>query len=795
MEYVNILTGKCTNIVVNPPIEFKYECDDFQKHAFYCISKNENVMVTAHTGSGKTSVAEFAIAHTIMNKKRVVYTSPTKSLSNEKYGSLREKFKNNQNINIGILTGDNKINPDGNCIIMTAEILRNSLYRLKNVDKNIEKNDPHISTDFVDQIGCVIIDEVHFINDLDRGKVWEETLVLLSPDVQLILLSATISKPEQFAQWIGSIKKKPMNLIPTTKRIVPLRHYMFAGEKLHMICDQNKNYSSDNYLLAKKEYDSMQKIRKLKHKRDANFGLIRDVITYLKKHDLMQTIFFAFSRRKCEEYAAQVTDVLVDYNEYAEIEYLFNKSMHKFEKQYEQLKQYQTVKELLKKGIAFHHSGLLPILKEVIEIIFLRGLIKVLFATETFAVGVNMPTRTVVFIELEKYTNANKRIINPAEYTQMSGRAGRRGIDTNGTVIILPVFEFPDNDVLKNMLLGVAPNIQSKLQIDHQFFLKAIQSETTDIETFLKNSLYNLECNHMMKANKTQLDILSKKLITYNFDKDVLDKFVEYYKFDNNNASTFNGFKLINISKKDTKRYSQLKSEMLRDKKISDLYSKYIEYINSKKEYDHINDEIKIWETQTHTNLENIKKFLQQIGYIDGNTILKKGVIAAQINECNSILLTELIVNGHFKGMTPEEIVGTIAIFIEDTKNDEELSLNDIKATPKIIECINKVNEYIKMYTDIERDIGIHNDWKISYGFVDISYEWVCGKNINDMLTNMESTYVGNFIKNMIKINNITKDMIFLFQIDGNNDVTPILSKIEPLIMKYFVTVNSLYLI
>lgn len=799
-NYVNIINGKCSEEVTNPPIIFPYECDDFQKHAFLCISRNENLLVTAHTGSGKTSVAEYAIAQTIRNGKNVVYTSPIKSLSNEKYNDFTKKFSDKPEISFGILTGDNKINPEGNCLIMTAEILRNALYKLKSKSP-VAQSEYDIKQNFIDTIGCVVMDEVHFINDIDRGKVWEETIVLLDENVQLILLSATISFPERFAQWIGSIKKKKINLISTTHRAVPLRHYIFSGENIHQIFDSDCNYKQDGYITANNEYQKLQKLRQQKHRSDTNFNLIQDFIKYMQKHNMLQAIFFSFSKKNCEHYAQNINLTLVNQAEMKEIEITFNKHMHKFEKQYEKLEQYQIVKKLIGKGIAFHHSGLLPVLKEIIEIIFHKGLIKVLLCTETFAVGINVPAKTVIFTELEKHSNEGKRTLNTAEYKQMSGRAGRRGLDTSGNVIILPVYGFVDDQLLRTLLTGSVPHLQSRFKIDYQFYLKAIQSESTDVSSFLENSLLNLECKQMIEASQSNLLKISKEMEAYNFSKvpeQQMNKIIELYKLQlpSKDQAIF-GFK-ITVPKNQTKRISILKAEINSDKNFSEIYNSYCSYIMVKDKYDKTKKEVEELKSYSQKTIECIQNFLKFNGFIsEDNSILKNGIIAGQINECNAILLTKMISEGFFKGLNPEEIVGLLAIFIDDSSSDNKMSFGDISATPKLKEYINDLLYIIEELHYSERQTGIVDNekyWLISFDFVDAAYRWTKGDDLNKVFEKIENAYIGNFIRNMIKLNNIVKDLIHLFTIEGDNEVIPVLEKIEPMIMREFVTVNSLYL-
>ncbi|AYV81434.1 MAG: DEXDc helicase [Harvfovirus sp.] len=791
-NYVNVVGGVAP-VLEKEIMTFPHKCDDFQKHAFFSIACGENLLATAHTGSGKTVIAEYAIVHTILNTgKNVVYTSPIKSLSNEKYNDFKKKFAQYPEIRLGILTGDNKINPDGNCLIMTAEILRNALYRLK-VDPEKGESRYELKKSVIDKLGCVIIDEVHFITDPDRGKVWEETLVLLDRDVNLIMLSATIDKPEVFAQWIGEIKNKKINLISTSHRVVPLRHYIYAGEKRYLIFDDAYDHAS--YIDAYKAHNNHLTFKKRNGRNNYN---VNDLVKYLKKEKLLQAIFFSFYKKNCEEYAGGVCEALVQSEEIAQIKEIFSKYLNKYEKQYERLEQFQIVKGLVLKGIAFHHSGLLPVLKEIVEILFHMGLVKVLFATETFAVGVNMPTRTVVFMELEKFTSergGGRRSLTASEYKQMSGRAGRRGIDVRGEVIIFPMFEFPEDKLLRELLLGKAAKIISKFKIDYQFFLRVIQSDAISIDDFLNNSLQGREIRKMISEGERELEVLGKEEVSVlGFD----EKIIELYRLCEGGENGLGGQVKFVMGGKQMKYLKKLKGEVLGNEEGRKGYEEYCMRMKMSKKIGELEDSVKMWSKYSERVLQGVVRLLKEGGFIgEGGEILKRGVIAAQINECNSCLLTEMICGGYFVGLEAAEIVGMLAIFVDDGKIEDRISLSEVVATKKMKEYLEDFSGVVEEYQYLEQSIGIEQCddkyWAISYDFIDSAYLWACGADLGKIFAR-EDMYIGNFIRNMIKINNIAKDLIHLCELDGDISVIPTLSKIESLVMKDFVTVNSLYL-
>ena len=242
-----------------------FNFDKFQLFSFQSIDNNHNILVSAPTSSGKTMVAEYGIISHIKQNHKIIYTSPIKSLSNEKFKEFKDK---NLSLDVGLLTGDNKINVDSNLLIMTAEILRNSLYK----------------SEISSEIDCVIMDEVHFINDPDRGKIWEETIIMLPQSVQLIMLSATINNVEAFASWIANIRTKKLSLVKSNKRIVPLSYYMYTDNMLHKISDSTDNFNDSIFFEARKIHEKHQKERKLQHKSELDPSYFDKVVKFLIKN-------------------------------------------------------------------------------------------------------------------------------------------------------------------------------------------------------------------------------------------------------------------------------------------------------------------------------------------------------------------------------------------------------------------------------------------------------------------------------------------------------------------------------
>ncbi|KAL1955256.1 hypothetical protein VTO42DRAFT_8854 [Malbranchea cinnamomea] len=539
--------------------EYPFELDTFQKEAVYHLENGDSVFVAAHTSAGKTVVAEYAIALAAKHMTKAIYTSPIKALSNQKFRDFKNTFDD-----VGILTGDVQINPEASCLIMTTEILRSMLYR---------------GADLIRDVEFVIFDEVHYVNDLERGVVWEEVIIMLPEHVTLILLSATVPNTYEFASWIGRTKKKDIYVISTAKRPVPLEHYLWAGKGMYKIVDANKNFIEKGWREANDIISGRDKLREQKaaenqvskrgnhvdrggrgqrgnqrgsqqrgsgYQRGApqqrgrgqpatrGVGNIartgrgggrttaaqdRNVwvhlVHHLRKENLLPACIFVFSKKRCEENADSLSNQdFCTASEKSAIHMMIEKSLARLKPEDRVLPQILRVRELLSRGIGVHHGGLLPIIKEIVEILFARGLVKVLFATETFAMGLNLPTRTVVFSGFRKHDGRGFRDLLPGEYTQMAGRAGRRGIDTVGYVLIVSLGrdEAPPPPTLRKMILGDPTKLRSQFRLTYNMILNLLRVEALKIEEMIKRSFSENATQALLPEHQKQVELSEASL-------------------------------------------------------------------------------------------------------------------------------------------------------------------------------------------------------------------------------------------------------------------------------------------
>ena len=473
LEYVP-LRDQSENPNYKPAKSYKFTLDSFQKEAILCIENNQSVLVSAHTSAGKTVVAEYAIASSFQNKQRVIYTTPIKALSNQKYREFQEEFED-----VGLITGDVTINPNATCLIMTTEILRLMLFR---------------GSEIMREVGWVIFDEIHYMRDRERGVIWEETIILLPDTVHYVFLSATIPNARQFAEWIAHLHHQSCHVVYTDFRPTPLQHYIYpaGGDGLHLVLDEQNNFREDNFNLA------MNVLQNSSVENSSSKGGDQSCITVIRtimERNLAPVILFSFSRKECEVYALQISNLKLDFNsaeEKALVEEVFNNAIDVLGDDDKKLPQVQQILPLLKRGVGIHHSGLLPLIKETIEILFGEGLIKALFATETFAMGLNMPARTVVFTSVRKFDGTNFRFLTSGEYIQMSGRAGRRGLDERG-IVILRVDEKVNPAVGKEMICGKPDPLNSAFHLTYNMVLNLLRVEEVNPEYMLEHSFFQFQ--------------------------------------------------------------------------------------------------------------------------------------------------------------------------------------------------------------------------------------------------------------------------------------------------------------
>ncbi|KAJ7412088.1 Superkiller viralicidic activity 2-like 2 [Pitangus sulphuratus] len=434
--------------------EYPFILDAFQREAILCVDNNQSVLVSAHTSAGKTVCAEYAIALALREKQRVIFTSPIKALSNQKYREMYEEFQD-----VGLMTGDVTINPTASCLVMTTEILRSMLYR---------------GSEVMREVAWVIFDEIHYMRD-------SACLGIANAINSSIVLEARSGFGQCSFMWM---------FLKVSFGIVPFGMCGVIDGVMGDFREDNFNTAMQVLRDAGDLAKGDQKGRKGGTKGPSN---VFKIVKMIMERNFQPVIIFSFSKKDCEAYALQMTKL--DFNTDEEkkmVEEVFNNAIDCLSDEDKKLPQVEHVLPLLKRGIGIHHGGLLPILKETIEILFSEGLIKALFATETFAMGINMPARTVLFTSASKFDGKDFRWISSGEYIQMSGRAGRRGMDDRG-IVILMVDEKMSPTIGKQLLKGSADPLNSAFHLTYNMVLNLLRVEEINPEYMLEKSFYQFQ--------------------------------------------------------------------------------------------------------------------------------------------------------------------------------------------------------------------------------------------------------------------------------------------------------------
>ena len=840
--------------IINKPVleyHFKIESEGNDNYYGFEIDGNHKFILGNFIVTHNTQPAEFAIDYFKEKGKKVIYTGPIKALCNQKYYDFKNKFPH---ISFGILTGDIKDNPEADVLIMTTEILRNTLFSTLISDNNNSKNiNLHFQMDFNNELGAVVFDEVHYIGDADRGNVWEQSIILLPPHVQLIMLSATIEKPEIFANWIEKEKnktyetiKKNLYLCPTYERVVPLTHYgwLSTNKSIFKIA-KNTNYenklkeyvnkpiqlSDNNGKFNEVNYYAINDILNYFYK-NRNFVkrhfVLNDIVRYLNNNNMLPAICFIFSRKNVEVCAHEIEITL--FEEGSKIPSIIKKecenilrSKIKNYKEYTELDEFKNLVSLLQKGIAIHHAGIMPLLREMVEMLFDKGYIKLLFATETFAVGINMPTKTVIFTSLSKFNGENGlRYLLPHEYTQMAGRAGRRGLDKVGHVIHCNnLFDNPLSTDYRKIVTGSPKMLKSQFKISFNLVLNIIASskknEANIESTIESNNEYDFKkLKDFMEKSFIQNDIL-KEIEQYNNDLSKLDMQIDEMKNGIDSGDIFNTEKTIidnyynlldklkNSSQKQKKKIQRDIIELEQDNKyLKRDIEKYDEYYELCEERNKTNNFAVNAINYIDTNIKLIINILNKENFIDNSYNLSdKSYISMQLQEVNSLAMADAYVkyNG-FQDITSQELVCIFSCFTNISLQEDKRNINPSKKIPNIYQVSKYIVERIEYYKNEEtiNELYTGMEYEYNYDLIDYLYDWCNCNNENeckyviDIMKCDTEIFLGEFIKAILKINNIALEMENICETLHNVNLLQKLREIPDLTLKYVATNQSLYI-
>jgi ATP-dependent RNA helicase HelY len=723
---------------------FPFELDQFQIDACHALEKGKGVLVAAPTGAGKTIVGEFAVDLVINSGGKCFYTTPIKALSNQKFTELTAKYGESK---IGLLTGDTSINSEAQIVVMTTEVLRNMIYA---------------NSQTINDLKYVVMDEVHYLADKFRGAVWEEILIHLSDAVQVISLSATVSNAEEFGEWLQTVRGET-EVIVSEIRPVPLYQHVLFGNRLLDLFGENQKLNPE---LTRLERDSYRQVRgNWRDKAKGPKQLSRaEIVEKLDREGLLPAITFIFSRNNCDAAVRQCLAAglrLTNSEERSEIRSVIARNMKNLAEEDLVVLGYYEWADALERGIAAHHAGLLPAFKVTVEELFQRGLVKAVFATETLALGINMPARTVVLEKLSKWNGEGHVAVSPGEYTQLTGRAGRRGIDIEGNAVILWGNELDSTSVGGLASTRTYP-LKSSFKPTYNMSINLISQFGSDrARTSLESSLAQFQADKAVVGLAKQIrknEIARDSLFIE--AKCHLGDFIQYSQFRADIK------KLESDSKKNRKKRVVIEEEIAtirREIKFHPSHSCPDRENHSRvaeraqrlqREIDGLTERINSRTNVIAKRFDRIKIILDKFGYINNDEIAKSGKMLAKIYGETDLLIAESIQSGVFANLSPSELVSVISSCIYESRNDEAAKVprGEIQLA---LAAITKI--YGKIH-DAESDLNLEPMRAPDFGFCWPSQKWASGHSLTSILKESDLT-VGDFVRSMKQIIDLLRQL------------------------------------
>ena len=832
---------------------FSFPLSPFQKQAIQAIVDGDHALVCAPTGSGKTLPAEFAIQHFTALGKRVIYCSPIKALSNQKKYEFTKKY--GDNISFGLLTGDTKTNPGAQVLIMTTEILMNKLFLIEtpigspltpigapltasSLDPSKASSSSSSLTfdiDLDNDLGAVVFDEVHMINSPDRGHVWEKCIMMLPNHVQMVMLSATLDNPQKFADWVKTTGTKDVVLCQTHKRIVPLTHYVYltSGEGLFkkvkdkdtqsraraslgkclVIQDADGKFSENTY----REAGAVLRLLYDNHVFMKRKAVLNELFAHLNTESMLPAIAFVFSRKHVELCAEELTIPLLDEN-VDPVSYVIRGQCDAFLRrlanwrEYSGLPEYETLVRLLERGIGIHHSGMIPVLREIVEFMIAEKRVKVLFATESFAIGLDCPIKTAVFLNLKKHDGGETpRYLLAHEYTQMAGRAGRRGLDTIGNVVHCSnLFDLPPITTYKELLSGTPQRLTSKFKIYYPMVLNVLshkeKARMIDFVEFAQCSMLQGEIeleNRGLAAEIADLEVkVEAKDAGFAHLRTPREKLLEYVALTERLEYSAN------------KKRKEVEMSLRRMREEFQQLEKELGYNT---EFVKMSKALKTKQQQYVSGVDYVWKSVEHIlDCLVENDIIcvengvyrltePKGVIASRVAEIHPVLMANTC--ELFMGLSSAELAAAFSLFT-DVRVSEDIRIyagfKQVSDNVLLNHMINSFNASKEDLLMCENRHGISvPDEDHCYDIVDYVKAWCECEDEDEcrevicQIGEEKGVSVGDFSKALLKISTISRELMGMCGASEDAEFTRFalrLSKIDELVLKYIVTNQSLYL-
>lgn len=783
--------------------QFPHALHDFQKWSIEALTNKKHVLVTAPTGTGKSVVAEFAIRYFHSLGKKVIYCSPIKALSNQKFYDFSKKFPD---IRVGIITGDISCNTAADVLIMTTEILLNKLYNgIANVSTTFDMN---IET----ELGCVVFDEIHMINDASRGHVWEQSIMMMPNHVQMVGLSATLDDPVKFAQWIEMQSAREIYLAVKLTRTVPLTHYSFmtvSSSAFKHIKDKtvqaeinsliNKPFiiQSAGGSFNEEHYRRMSKMLTLLEQKSVRVKrghVLNKVTEYLTQNEMLPALCYVFSRKQLEICAKELTTNLLEFDSKIPytIRYECEQIIRKLpnHQEYLHLPEYVEMVQLLEKGVGMHHSGIIPVLREMVELLFAQGKIKLLFCTESVAIGLNLPVKTTIFTDVSKHDGHSVRMLHGHEYTQAAGRAGRLGLDEVGHVIHLNnLFRHSEIISYKTMLKGDPQTLSSHFKMSYHLLLELIKQGKPPA-SFSRKSLVQGDVEKEMASIKREIESVFKEMErteeSMKHLRSPIETVREYIALLQNRPLA------VNKKRKDIERRIQTIKDEFKyidvDMNSVTVYDEKQNMLVKKKERQREVDEYVEVAVQSTIELLEKKEFVKE------NALTIKGEYASAFKEVHCLGFTDLLVDRFFNDRSIEQLVEMFSCFTNISVQEE---YKDVIVPPIMQRIAQTYESYLKEEYASQINSGI--EYSMQYDLMPYMAEWCRGQCVEDCkwvlqkMLSEKGIFLGEFIKALLKINNIAAEMASVAEKMGDMNLLSVLKSIPEATLKYVVTNQSLY--
>jgi ATP-dependent RNA helicase HelY len=755
-----------------------FALDDFQREAIDKLDRGSGgVLVSAPTSSGKTVVAEYAIFCALQEGAKVIYTTPLKALSNQKYHDFVREH--GESI-VGLVTGENTINDDAPIVVMTTEILRNLIYE-----------DPAR----LDLVRYVVLDEVHYIDDFPRGSVWEEIVIQAPRSIKLVGLSATIGNYKQIADWMAE-NRGGMETVFHDVRPVELKTWLAINNRFYPLFKPDGGIEQRTWTKAAQEEESSYRIGGY---RGLPSNDLLHVVEQLRSLEMLPAIYFIFSRRGCRE-ALQRTAYheldLTTTTEKQEIDRVAAERLQSLkDADEESLFRRMVDARLLRRGLAEHHAGLLPYHKEMVEELFQRGLIKVVFATETLSLGINMPARGVVVSSFTKFDGVNFSTLTTGELTQLMGRAGRRGIDVIGHGVILKEADVEVGTIYE-VAMGPTLVVESKFLPSYNMALNLLRVYTpAEAEALMQRSFGQFQKRQAAADADERLVNVRERLADIRRlwdDPDVsIEDVAQYFKIEDRRRSIRIELRRLRREAGAERRHRrgqptraqghssrvaqrleveakglldrQRKLKVVRSPRFGELLQKYGEIRTLEQELHQSQREVVGQMDEYPRKLRRISAILAEAGFLQNNKPTDKGLFAARVYGENTILVAEAVWLGWFEGLTPEELCAVIVMLAaedRERRGDRQSRGSRRYPTPAIAQTARLVRSLYFRFADMERHLDEPNLRQPSHDYIDFAYRWASGEPL-DRIPLPANVDIGDAIKAMKALYSLLRQLEF----------------------------------